>query len=65
MRKWTFDVVITEGSDSFWEGNDGSYKTPRGYATCEEVEELLITALNEYLYDHTYKVTIRKMENNE
>lgn len=47
QRTYTFKVTIREGNDSFWEGmqEDGTY---RGYATKEEVQELLQEALDEY-----------------
>lgn len=46
-RTYTFKVTIREGSDSFWEGmqQDGTY---RGYATQDEVQELLQQALDEF-----------------
>lgn len=63
MRTYTFELIIDEANDEFWEGlqEDGTY---RGYATCEEVEKLVKDAIeNSYIYD--YKLTLRKFENKE
>jgi hypothetical protein len=50
MRTWTFEVTIQQGDDEFWEGyTDETYAgtaPPRGYATNEEVTELVKQALN-------------------
>ena len=73
MRKWTFELVIKEGNDEFWEGygaciedSEGKAPGPRGFATCEEVENLVRCALDAYTMDGVagdYELTIRKMEN--
>jgi len=61
MRTYTFELVVNEGGDEFWEGlqQDGSH---RGYATCEEVEELVRDLLSAD-YPLEYKLTLRKFEN--
>lgn len=70
MRKWTFELIIKEGSDEFWEGygaciedSEGKSPGPRGYASCEEVEDLVKEALLDTFYCENFKLTIRKMEN--
>tara|TARA_Y100000034_G_scaffold34222_1_gene41932 strand:- start:10319 stop:10504 length:186 start_codon:yes stop_codon:yes gene_type:complete len=40
MRKYTFELVINEGSDEFWEGYNPETGKYRGYATCEEIQAL-------------------------
>lgn len=61
MRKYTFELTVTEGCDEFWEGlqEDGTY---RGYATCEEVEDAVLDALhNTCITD--FELTLRKFTN--
>lgn len=68
MRKYYFELVINEGDDEFWEGygamdNEGKGSV-RGYATCEEVEELVSDALKiSYIYD--FDLILRKYTNDQ
>jgi hypothetical protein len=62
MRVWTFNIEIYEGNDEFWEGHHYDGTEPRGYATTEEVEELIKDCLgtagllcNDTYRDYTIK----------
>lgn len=67
MRTWEFRIIIEEGLDEFWEGYTPVYdkqtETPRGYATCEEVEDLLRSALESMGIEADVKLT--KMINDD
>ena len=55
MRKYTFEIVITEGNDEFWEGLKGT--------GCDAIMTSLKATLdNEGWYDA--EVTLKKFEDN-
>jgi hypothetical protein len=55
MKRYTFEVVITEGNDEFWEGLEGS--------GCDVVKETLVDILSEYGFtEEECKVTLKTFE---
>lgn len=69
MRSWEFRIVIEEGHDEFWEGradSDVTAEDARGYATCEEVQELLEYALDGIgIFEDQREVKLTRMLNDD
>ena len=55
MRKYTFEIVMEEGNDEFWEGLEGT--------GCDEIQETLQTLLEDEGWP-TVKVSLKKFEDN-
>lgn len=59
MKKYTFEIVITEGHDEFWEELE-----EKGETGCDDVKSLISCALSNAGFDEDYgcEIKLKKFE---
>lgn len=60
MKKYTFEIEITEGNDEFWENIEGK-------SGCDEVQECITKILGNYGFHTNYncKITLKKYDSGD
>lgn len=59
MKKYTFELIVTEGNDEFWESINAE-----GSAGCDLVNDLVVDGLNSVglFTDTNCRLTLKKFE---
>lgn len=61
MKRYTFEIVVEEGNDEFWESLEGK-------SGCDEVKAMIVSQLFEIGLSEEYentKITLKKFENTD
>jgi len=60
MKQYTFEIIIDEGEDEFWDEIN-----KKGITGCDEVKECLVSALAETGFTENYgtKIKIKEFKN--